>query len=701
MDEGMPPAHRRFLPRPGPALRAGGRVAAIYALAGALWILFSDRFLARLVVDPGQWIELQTYKGWVFVAVTALLLAWLVTRLVNRLYEKHHQIQCLNRTHRLLSSINGTIVRVRERDELLRTACELAVRRGGYQFARILLSPAPGKPPVLASQVLPAGLDAGWSAPPLSVPGRGDDSTEAIHLQDLENLGGQPAWRQLADQAGLRSLAALPIPDWAKGVAARGWLELGSGTAKQFDAAELDLLREIAADIGLGLETIDKSASLDALAHFDPLTGLPNEALLRDRMQQAVARASHDKRVVGLLLADVPELIRLNDLHGSQVGDRLRKEVADFLGEAIRDGDTVARTGRYSFAILLADMARSEDMVELAERLLRGPEVCIEGEELPIRLALRGGVALFPTDSAQGEQLSRHAALALHNNTRGPGSCVFYSQDMNQIAQTRLRLAHGLEHAIEREELELHYQMLVDARSREPRGVEALLRWESARYGKISPAEFIPIAEESEVIHPIGDWVLQQACRQLRHWMDEGIEHFHVSVNVATPQLQREGFAAHLREIMERNGVLPIASALAIEVTETAFMDDLDRAEQVLTEVRDLGVQVYLDDFGTGFSSLSYLSRLPVDVLKIDRAFIHDLPDDARAGSLVRAIIALAHSLGLKVIAEGVETREQADWLQARGCDLLQGFLYSRPAPAADMEMANVRHRHAFRARRS
>lgn len=695
MDEGMSPENRRFPPRPGPACRAGARIAALYALAGALWILFSDHFLAALVEDPAQWSRLQTYKGWIFVAVTALLLAWLVTRMVRRLYEKQAQVQRLNRTHRLLSGINGTIVRVRDRDELLGTACELAVRRGGFQFARILLSPGPGETPVLASQVLPAGLEA-WSAPPLTALSRHHDAAEPVFLHGLEELEGQPDWLRLARESGLCSLAALPIPDWSGDVPARGWLELGSTTAGHFDAAELELLREIAADIGLGLETIDKSTSLEQLAHFDPLTGLPNEVLLRDRLQQVLARAAHDGRVVGLLLADAPELVRLNDLHGSQVGDRLRKELAEYLCDAIRDGDTVARTGRYSFAILLADMARNEDMVELTERLLRGPEVHIEGEGLPIRLALRGGAALFPTDGQQAEPLIRHAALALHNNHLEPGICAFYSHDLNQAARTRLRLAHGLEHAIEREELELHFQLLVEAGNRQPVGAEALLRWESERYGKVSPAEFIPIAEEGKSIHALGDWVLEQACRQLRAWRQAGVEPFYLSVNIAAPQLLRAGFAEHLREILERTGVLPMASTLAIEVTETAFMGDLELAEEVLHKVRALGVQVYLDDFGTGFSSLSYLSRLPVDALKIDRAFIHDLPDDERAGSLVRAIIALAHSLELKVIAEGVETPEQADWLQVRGCDLLQGFLYSRPAPARELTTQRQRlHIHA------
>ncbi|MCA1806149.1 MAG: bifunctional diguanylate cyclase/phosphodiesterase [Xanthomonadaceae bacterium] len=688
------PTHSQSSLRPGLAARAGLRIAAIYAVLGALWILYSDRFLAELVEDPAQWIQLQTYKGWIFVAVTALLLAWLVTRLVRRLHHKNVQVQRLNRTHRLLSGINGTIVRVRNRDELLNSVCELAVRRGGFQLARILLHPAPGEALVLASQAMPEGSPPHSDPPPL-VKLQPEPHLIPIILHDLEKMDNAGSWRELAKGTGLRSLATLPIPDWASAAPVRGWLELGSMAADHFDAAEMELLREIAADIGLGLETIEKSLNLEALAHYDPLTGLPNEALLRDRLRQALARTPYDGRVVGMLLTEVPELVRLTDLHGVHVGDRLRKELADYLTDSVRDGDTVARTGRYSYAILLTDMARTEDMVELTERLLRGPEVAIEGEALPIQLALRGGAALFPADGDSTDQLMGHAALALHNNTREPGSCTFYSPELNQMAVNRLRLTHGLQHAIERGELALHFQLLVDARGRQPMGAEALLRWHSAKHGNVGPDEFIPLAEESKIIHPLGDWVLEQACTQLRAWKKAGVEPFYLSVNIAPPQLLGAGFAEHLREIMERTGVLPMASCLAIEVTETAFMNDLDRAEQVLHKIRALGVRVYLDDFGTGFSSLSYLSRLPVDALKIDRAFVRDLPGDERAGSLVRAIIALSHSLGLTVIAEGVETEEQADWLEARGCDLLQGFLYSRPAAAEKLELHSGEYRRA------
>jgi diguanylate cyclase (GGDEF)-like protein len=682
--------------RPPPAQdsprRAGLRIATLYAALGALWILFSDRFLAELVQDPGRWTQMQTYKGWIFIAITALLLGWLVTRLVRRLETKQAQVEHLNRTHRLLSGINGTIVRVRNRDELLDCACELAVRQGDFRLARIVLCPGPGGQAPQITQAVADGLPPYPDLPPLAYCPYTPNPSRPLLFDSPADTGLDREWQAQAQAAGIGALAALPIPHWSSDEPARGWLELGAALPSAFDADEMRLLEEIAADIGLGLETIDKSASIETLAHFDPLTGRPNETLLYDRLQQALTRTPYAGRVLGLLLAEVPELRRLTDLHGSRLGDRCRKALADYLVAMVRDGDTVARTGRYSYAILLTDMARTEDLVDLTERLLHGPEVRIDGETLPIRLALRGGAALFPADGRNAETLLRHAALALHNNTAAPGTCDFYSPNMNEMAQTRLQLTHGLQHAIEREELSLAYQLLVDASTKEPRGAEALLRWNSTRYGQVSPAQFIPIAEESKIIHALGDWVLEQACRQLLAWHAAGLESFYVSVNIAAPQLLGDDFAAHLQGVLGRMGALHLAPALAIEVTETAFMGDIGRAERTLHEIRRLGIRVYLDDFGTGFSSLSYLSRLPVDVLKIDRAFIHGLPADERAGSLVKAIIALAHSLGLKVIAEGVETREQADWLQARGCDLLQGFLYSRPAPAGEIGLEQVRN---------
>lgn len=664
------------------ALFAGLRIASVYAVLGALWIVLSDRLLARLTDDPHQWTYLQTYKGWFFIATTALLLAWLVTRQMRRLEHERAQVQRLNRTYRLLSGIRRAIVRVHSRDELLDISCELAVALGGFRLARIALNSSRGLPAVMISRCSDEICDSLFQKTPLvEIFTRPPEQSYLLLDWHDDALSGK-LLKAPARHPGIRAIAALPIPGRGDAAPERGWLELFSPINDAFDEEEITLLREVAGDIALGLEMIQTSEDVHTLANYDVLTGLPNEALLADRLRQSLARAHFDQRVVGVIVADVPELTRIEDIHGQQMGDKCRKAVADFLTGMLREGDTVTRTGRYEFTLLLCDMAKSSDIVELSKQILRGPELRLEGDQAPMRLSLRGGAALYPDDAESDDALLRYAALALHSRSAAAGSCTFYSPTLDALAQERLRIEHGLNHALERGEFSLVYQVLVNTRSQQPVGSEVLLRWRNEAFGEISPARFIPIAEESGAIHAIGDWVLERACRQLMAWQGMVAAPFHVSVNVAPPQLLRDGFVDSLRTVLERTGASACASSLALEVTETAFLHDLERAETVLRAVRELGIRIYLDDFGTGYSSLSYLNRLPVDALKIDRSFIREVPGDRRAGSLVKSIIALAHSLGIQVIAEGVETQAQLRFLSYLDCDILQGYLFSRPSPA-------------------
>lgn len=658
------------------------RITAIYAAVGALWIAFSDRLLEAWVSDPSEVFRLQTYKGWIYVGSTALLLAWLIRRHLSRLETEEATIRRLNRTHALLSGINGAIVRVRRREELLQITSELAVDTGHFLGARIFLHDAPGGPLIRVAQAgmakefpesAASALVARLSTPDLSKP---------LWINHLEEATLSTEWLSTARELGIRAMAALPIPDWAADQPTRGWLELYSGSAQTFDEEETLLLKEIAADIGLGLETIDKSINLHTLAYYDALTGLPNTALLTDHLQQTLARALHDLRAVGVVVIDCPELTRLGDVRGHQVGDRLRKELADYLTRSVRDGDTVARTGQDEFTVVLADMARTEDVVALSERLLAGPSVLLDDGSLSLQLPLRGGAAFYPGDGDTTEELLQRATLTLHIAAGSPGTCAFYSSRLNEVAQTQLKLEHELMHAIERNELSVVYQPVVDAKSQHVTCAEALMRWQSGALGDVSPGIFIPIAESCGLIHSLGRWVLEEVCRQIAAWRAAGFADRMVSVNVSAPQLLRTGFVAELQEVLRLTGLSNHPAVLAIEVTETSFMENVGRAADILSEIRALGVRIFLDDFGTGYSSLSYLSQLPIDVVKIDYSFVAKLPDDPRAVSLVKAVIALAHSLGLQVVAEGVEAQDQFQLLNHLGCDRIQGYLFGRPVGA-------------------
>ena len=658
------------------------RVAGIYGVVASLWIMFSDRLIGLAADGPHQLTQMQTYKGWGFVAITAALLALLVHGYTRRLAEEQASVRRLNRMYRMLSGINGMLLRTQERPVLLRSACELAAEHGGFALARITISePAAHSVHAGPARSLPDLLDgplARYLADGSGVSRFGE------RIAVLSDDRVPAPWRAAAAAAAVGTVAMFPITRPPSGEQV-GWLELYSSEPSAFDDDERRLLAEVAADIGLGLQTIAQADRLHTLIHHDVLTGLPNERLLVDRLGQAMAGAGRSRRTVAVIHAHIPELTRLADTRGRQAADRLTKAVAAHLQDHSREGDTVARTGPDAFTLVLADMRSAEDMRAPLERLLQGPTMILDSGRPPVRVSLRAGAALYPGDGASATDLLQHAALALRASELAPGRCSYYAPAMNQAARARLELEHGLANAIDRDEMHLAYQLLVDIASGRPSGAEALLRWDSAQLGSVPPAQFIPVAERCGLIHSLGRWVLDVACRQLASWRAAGAGPQYVSVNVSAHQLLEDDFPDQVRLALQNAGLDGAAGSLVLEVTESAVVRDVARAGRNLDAVRAIGVRVFLDDFGTGYSSLSYLSLLPVDALKIDRAFVRGLPDDARAGVLVKAIIALAHGLDLKVVAEGIETEAQLRALRDLGCDTGQGYLFNRPSRADEL----------------
>ena len=421
-------------------------------------------------------------------------------------------------------------------------------------------------------------------------------------------------------------------------------------------------------------------ARLVYLANYDTLTDLPNRVLLGQRLGKAIEEAEHNERLVAVLFIDLDRFKIINDTLGHDSGDELLKVVARRLSEAVRPGDTVARYGGDEFVIVLANVAHIDDVTRVVNKILGrlAPAITIGGRELFVTPSI--GVTLYPFDDRTSDELLRNADSAMFDAKEQGGNCFrFYTAEMNARAERRLTLETGLRHALERGEFLLHYQPQVDIVSGEILGAEALIRWQHPDWGLVSPAEFIPLAEETGLILPIGEWVLTEACTQARRWHDAGHAGLRIAVNLSGRQLAQKNLVEIVAATLTRCAVA--RGMLELEITESLLMQDLERIAATLEALVALGVTVSMDDFGTGYSSLSYLKRLPIDVLKIDQSFVHDIGSDPDDAAIVQAIIAMAHSLGIKVIAEGVETAEQLAFLRRHRCDGMQGYYFSRPLP--------------------
>lgn len=419
------------------------------------------------------------------------------------------------------------------------------------------------------------------------------------------------------------------------------------------------------------------------LAHYDVLTGLPNRLLLHDRLSQAIIEAERRQRVVAVVMVDVDRFKKINDSLGHETGDRVLKAVAQRLRETVREGDTVARLGGDEFAVALSDMASSDHAGLVGRKIMDAFSAPFHLDARELFLSVSLGVAVHPHHGATAEDLLRNADVAMYQaKEQGRAGCQIFSAELTAKASHYLAMDNALRKAIEREEFLLHYQPMVDLRTGRVAGVEALIRWGHPSWGLVSPAQFIPLAEETGLILPIGEWVMSEACKQMRAWHVLGLSPVRVSVNLSSRQLQYPQLGKSIIESIERERFS--ADCLELELTESMLMQTAQGVE-MLRELRAKGVRISVDDFGTGYSSLSYLRRLPIDVLKIDRSFVQDARSDAGAVAIVGSIIALAHNLGLEVVAEGVETREQLALLQAHGCDFAQGFYLAPPLPADEV----------------
>ena len=480
------------------------------------------------------------------------------------------------------------------------------------------------------------------------------------------------------------------IEDRTVGLGADCMLVRGGGAELAVETSAAPIHDRLGGVIGAVMVTHDVTAArelsqkLARLALHDSLTDLPNRTLLNDRLDQAMMRARRGGSTVAVLFIDLDRFKHINDSLGHAVGDELLRSVARRLQACVRSSDTVSRQGGDEFLILLADVVHPHDAAVCAEKIIAALEAPhgIAGQDLRISASI--GIATFPHDADDAETLMRNADFAMYQAKHsGRNNYQYFRPDMNANAMERQSVELDLRQAIARQEFVLNYQPKVNLASGAVVGVEALIRWHRPHRGVVLPARFIPVAEESGLILPIGRWALDTACRQARAWQDGGLPPVSIAINVSAVELRGKDFLSNVRQILEQNRLEP--RFLELELTETFMMQDWRTTAEILRALKTLGVRIALDDFGTGYSSLSYMRRFPIDVLKIDQSFVRDMTRDAGDASIVSAVINMGRSLNMGVIAEGIQTRDQLEFLRDRQCPEGQGFYFGAPVPAAEL----------------
>lgn len=595
------------------------------------------------------------------------------------------QLATQYRLYAVLSGINAAIVRIRERKALFREACRIAVQQGEFGIAWI------GEFDAQAMEVVPvawAGIEDDPGAEPLVLCGDGGTGEDAIGravlgrtpvvIDELSEVGAGGGRRAEALRRGYRSMVALPLVVESK---VDGVIVLYAREAAFFTGEELDLLKELANDVSFALEYIGKQDLLAYLAYHDVLTGLSNRAHLQECLGQALQSAcNHPDEKLGVVVWNIDRFRNINDTFGRVTGDRVLREVAQRLTAAWPGGGCVARIGGDHFAAIHAGGREVTAIAHAVENALAGVvrvPVMIDAQEL--RLSVSAGVAVFGGGDDDADTLVKNAEVALRKAKGAARGFLFYGPEMNALIADTLMLENRLRQALERDEFVLYYQPKTNGASGSVTGLEALIRWNDPAGGLVQPGVFIPVLEETGMILEVGAWAIRKALSDQRLWRAEGIDPPRIAVNVSAIQLRQKDFVESVRcALKDWNGG---GAPVDLEITESMIMTDLEDNIVRLSEIRKLGLDIAIDDFGTGYSSLGYLAKLPVNALKIDKSFIDTMAATPESMTIVSTIISLAHSLDLKVIAEGVEREEQAKFLRLFRCNELQGYLISEPLP--------------------
>ncbi|RFC36195.1 MAG: diguanylate cyclase (GGDEF) domain-containing protein [Candidatus Nitrotoga sp. SPKER] len=609
------------------------------------------------------------------------------------------QIIRLNRLYAILSGINAAIVRIRNRQELYAEACRIAVEHGHFRMAWMgsVDSKGTGLLPLTCS-----GFDKGYLEKiTLAIK---NNKTDALRLavraiqekipivcNDINSDPKLAHWHIDAKQRGYRSIGIFPLMEDNHPV---GLFVFYASEPNFFDTEEIKLLTELTANISYALEYIKKEEKLNYLAYNDVLTGLPSRTLFHDRLVQALTNAHRHGDRLGVLFIDLDNFKNVNDSLGHHAGDILLKQVATMFSVCMREGDTVARLGGDEFVVILDSITSEDDAWMVSQKILKlmAKPLIIEGHELIVTCSI--GIALYPKDGEDAKALLQSADGALYlAKNKGRNNAQFCTTEMNAKALERLTLENELRQAIYRQEFVLHYQPRIDLASGQITGMEALVRWQHPVQGLLYPTKFIPVAEESGLIVPLGEWVLRTACEQNKAWQLAGLKPINIAVNLSARQFKQQDLIEIVTRILKETELDPCY--LELELTESMVMQNVETAITTLSQFRAIGVKLAIDDFGIGYSSLNYLKHFPISFLKIDQSFVRDITTNRDDAIIAKIIISMAHDLGIRVIAEGVETDGQKSFLSLHHCDEMQGYLFSMPISAEKFEIL-LKERHCM-----
>jgi diguanylate cyclase (GGDEF)-like protein len=622
----------------------------------------------------------------------AMASGWMLSRAYGERLEAEKKLKRLNRLYAMVSGITALGIRARNRDDLFGNSCQIAVEHGEFAMAWIGLSDRDGTRlvPMAWAGVDPearASIEAVLSSDNGTLQGdtlvaqaiRGKTALIANDVQSDRRL----LLSRMHLKAGVRSIAFLPLIVADKAI---GVLVLYTNNVEFFDAAGLTLLTELAGNIAFAIDHMEKQERLDHFAYYDALTGLANRRLFLDRVTQHMLSATSGGHKLALFLFDLERFKKLNDSLGRAAGDALLKQVAGWLAQNAGNDNVVARMGADQFAVVLPDVSHEAGVVRSLEKTLAAfLNHAFNLNDGVYRIAAKAGVALFPDDGTDADTLFKNAEAALKKAKVSGDRYLFYAQKMTETVAGSLGIENRLRHALEQEQFVLHYQPKVDLVTGKVTGAEALIRWNDPQTGLVPPARFIPILEEIGLIHEVGRWALHKAIEDYQRWRSTGLATVRIAVNVSPLQLRSRSFITEIEEAISMSP--DSAAGLELEITESLIMEDVDHSIISLLAIRAMGVTIAIDDFGTGFSSLNYLFKLPVDTLKIDRAFVVDMISGSGGLTLVSVIVNLAHALKLKVVAEGVETEAQLRQLRLLHCDEMQGYLFGKPVPVEIFEL--------------